>query len=85
MIDVAKLKYDMSLIGEFIKSLKHEARRPCHNPSIEEIETLLHHKSVATKLYVLRASLKNKHHLRNKSCAWHDAIVQELTPKYACH
>ena len=84
-IDVSRLKFDMALIGEHIKRLKRELRSSGRNPTIEETANLGRHKDVATKLYVLRASLRNKHHVRERSCAWHNAIIIELAPKYMEH
>ena len=85
MIDITRLKFDMALIGEHIKRLKRELRSSGKNPTLEQAVNLGRHKDVATKLYVLRASLRNRHHLRTRPCSWHNSIIQELTPKYSEH
>lgn len=82
MIDISKLKTDMDVLGKHIKNLKTEMRTRGKNPSWEEAAILQRHKDAATSLYVLRAGIHNKHHIKNKSCEWHNRIIQEMMPKY---
>ena len=83
MIDIARLKYDMALLGEHLKDLKADYRSPNKNPTWEEAAYLNRAKEQVTKLYVLRAWCRGRLHMSTKPEAWHDAIVADVGPGYA--
>lgn len=79
MINVDKLKDDMKVLGSTIRTLKDQFKKA---GTSDNAQALLAMKKTATKMYVLRAGLHNKHHIRDRSCAWHNKIMEELTLLY---